>query len=78
MPSEPLLVTTNEDPELDPADRSWIRQEPLLSLFRWIHEVDEKERAKGYANWKSSVVDKILSKHRQLVSDQTVHFCFEA
>ncbi|KAJ8690694.1 hypothetical protein PTI98_012100 [Pleurotus ostreatus] len=77
MPSEPLFVVTNEDPELDLADRSWIRQEPLLSLFRWIHEVDEEERAQGYADWKISVAAKILSKHQQLAERITdwLSFC---
>ncbi|KAF9487141.1 hypothetical protein BDN71DRAFT_1437064 [Pleurotus eryngii] len=77
MPSEPLFVTTNEDPELDAADHSWVRQEPLLSLFWWIHEVDVEEWDKGYADWKISVADKILSKHPQLAERITdwLSFC---
>ncbi len=65
---EPLFVSTQEEPELDPTDRAWIRQEPLLGWFRWLQETDKEGREAHYALWKANLNARILVQHPTLVS----------
>ncbi|KAF4573276.1 hypothetical protein EYR36_007787 [Pleurotus pulmonarius] len=74
---EPLFVSTQEEPELDPTDRAWIREEPLRGWFRWLRETDNEGRDSNYAKWKADLKTKILEEHPTLTRRTTnwLTFC---
>ncbi|KAF9486786.1 hypothetical protein BDN71DRAFT_1514640 [Pleurotus eryngii] len=68
MPSVRLWVNPMQDPEMDPADKSWIRQQPLQGFLQHLQGSSDEERKENYPEWKGTLVEEILRDYPGLTN----------
>ncbi len=63
-----------QDPEMDPADKSWIRQQPLQGFLQRLQGSSDEERKENYPEWKGTLVEEILRDYPGLVRESFFNF----